>query len=804
MLQDIRIGARQLLKRPGWAIAVIVVLAVGIGANTTMFSGFEAWVLRPLDFNEPDQLVALSEAQPELGRELIVASPRNLGDWMEQQRTFASIGAYQGFRVNWNDETQPVRLIGTRISASLFPTLGKEPVLGRNFTEAEDPPGEGAKVALISHSLWQERFDSDPQVIGRLVRLDGEIHEIVGVMEAGFKFPAWTQVWTPLALDVHAGERSDRFVNVVARLRSDTTIEAARSDLGAIAERLAADYPETNHGYTVRVVSLRDFFVPKVITVAMTASLASALLVLVIICANVASLMLAQAAARSRETAVRSALGASRAQLVRQSVVEGILLAVPAGWLGAYLGAVGVQSMLEFVPVEPPYLFHMGASAIGGVYTFAISVFAGVVCGLAPVLRSSGARVYDALKSGGRESGGRESRRFRSALVVSELALSTALLIGALLMVKSFLALQAVDPGFRQDGVMTAELSLRGVAENDTEGWVRLAERLVTDLESRPGIERVGVASDLPASPSYRVWGLVARDRTYGLGEDVAATVHRTLGDYFGTLAIPIVSGRDFTELEKRDGGDVVIVSEQLAHTIWGDDDPVGRQLKVTGGEEARWLTVVGLAGNVDIGRDMVSFGEIPGMQLYIPYAASPTTRLALAVYATAPNREIASTMREAFRASAPGVPVGEILTMADSIFRLRWVSSFFSRQLVLYAILAMIVAAVGLYGLTADSVSRRTRELAIRTALGAERASLIRLIVVEAVKLGGFGVAVGVVLSLGVTRFASRMLVDVGARDPLVFSSVTVLLLAVVVVAAFVPARRASALDPIRALRTE
>ena len=532
MFQDIRIGARQLLKRPGWAIAVIVVLAVGIGANTTMFSGFEAWVLRPLDFNEPDQLVALSEAQPELGRELIVASPRNLGDWMEQQRSFASIGAYQGFRVNWNDETQPVRLIGTRISASLFPTLGKEPVLGRNFTEAEDPPGEGAKVALISHSLWQERFDSDPQVIGRLVRLDGEIHEIVGVMEAGFKFPAWTQVWTPLALDVHAGERSDRFVNVVTRLRSDTTIEAARSDLGAIAERLAADYPETNHGYTVRVVSLRDFFVPKVITVAMTASLASALLVLVIICSNVASLMLAQAAARSRETAVRSALGASRAQLVRQSVVEGILLAVPAGWLGAYLGAVGVQSMLEFVPVEPPYLFHMRASAIGGVYTFAISVFAGVVCGLAPVLRSSGARVYDALKSGGRESEGRESRRFRSALVVSELALSTALLIGALLMVKSFLALQAVDPGFRQDGVMTAELSLRGVAENDTEGWVRLAERLVTDLELRPGIERVGVASDLPASPSYRVWGLVARDRTYG------PQVKTSQQPYTGRLAI--------------------------------------------------------------------------------------------------------------------------------------------------------------------------------------------------------------------------------------------------------------------------
>jgi len=460
--------------------------------------------------------------------------------------------------------------------------------------------------------------------------------------------------------------------------------------------------------------------------------------------------------------------------------------------------------MLEFVPVEPPYLFHMGASAVGGVYTFAISVFAGVVCGLAPVLRSSGARVYDALKSGGRESGGRESRRFRSTLVVGELALSTALLIGALLMVKSFLALQAVDPGFRQDGVMTAELSLRGVAENDTEGWVRLAERLVTDLESRPGIERVGVASDLPASPSYRVWGLVARDRTYGPGEDVAATVHGTLGDYFGALAIPIVSGRDFTELEKRDGGDVVIVSEQLAHTIWGDEDPVERQLKVTGGEDARWLTVVGLAGNVDIGRDMVSFGELPGMQLYIPYAASPTTRLAVAVYGTAPNSDIASTMREAFRASAPGVPVGEILTMADSIFRVRWVSSFFSRQLVLYAILAMIVAAVGLYGLTADSVSRRTRELAIRTALGAERASLIRLIVVEAVKLGGLGVAIGVVLSLGVTRFASRMLVDVGARDPLVFSSVTVLLLAVVVVAAFVPARRASALDPIRALRTE
>lgn len=804
LLHDIRIGLRQIKTHPGWALAIILVLAVGIGANTAMFSGFEAWVLRPLDFEAPERLVSLNESQPRLGRYRSSISPPNLGDWMARQSSYEGIAAYRGVQVNLSDEAEPARLVGARIAATLFPLLGKTPVLGRNFTEGEDLPGQPAPVALISDRMWRERFESDPDIVGRTIRLDGATREIVGVMEPFFAFPAWSDVWIPLGLDVDDGARDSRWLRVVARLREGVSLEAADAELATIAESLAQQYPEANRGFSANVISLRREFVPPVIEVALTTSLAAGIFVLLVICANVASLILARAAARSRETAVRAALGASRLRLVRQSIIESLLLAIPAGLLGAGIGVVGVHWMLSYVPVDPPYLFRMGFSAEAGVYTFVVALVAGAVCGLAPVFRSSGSRLFEGLKSGGREAGGKEATRFRSGLIVCELALSTSLLIGALLMVKSFIVLQAVEPGFRSEGVMTTELSLRGVGEDASSEWVALGERLASTIESKSGVETVGLTSQLPAGQSVRTWGLVPQGRPRELGEDSQATVHAVFGDYFGAMGMPVRAGRDFTDLEKRSGGDVAIVSRGLADSLWSDVDPIGRHLRAAGDTESPWLRVVGVVGDVDVGRDMVSFGDIPDVQIYVPYGQTPTAELNVVVRGRGARSALASAMQDALRGAAPGVPFSEILTMDDAIFRVRWVSSFFSRQLILYALLATVIAGIGIYGLTADSLARRTRELAIRTALGAERGSLVRLILREATILGGIGVFLGLGLSLAVTGFASSMFTGVGARDPVIFASVAVAVFAVVVAATVPPARRASARDPISALRTE
>lgn len=804
MLHDIRFGARHLLSHKWTSLSLILVLAVGIGANTAMFSGFEAWVLRPLDFPEPERLVLLQEAQPLQGRYRLAVSAQNYGDWIAQQRSFEAAGAFHRHRYNVADVSEPIRLDGAQISASLFPLLGKRPILGRSFDDEDDRPGQPADVALISERLWRERFESDPGVVGRRFRLDGRVHTVVGVMEAGFRFPEWADVWTPLGLDVDASDRADRWLSVVARLSKGATIASAQADLDAIAQRLEREYPRANRDFTVQVLSLREGFVPPVIEVALTASLASGVFVLLVICANVASLLLAQASARMRETAMRAALGASRARLVRQNLIEGLLLALPAGILGAVLGLWGVRSMLAYVPVEPPYLFQMGFSLEAGIYTLLASMVAGFACALAPMVRSSGSRIYEALKSGGRQSaGGASGHRARSALIVTEIALSTALVAVAFLMVQSFLALQATDPGFEPEGVLTAELALENEELASPRARVALAERLVSGLAALPGTESAAAVSRLPASQSNQMWEIRAEGTDRETIEPVAVTVHSIVGNYFKTLGIQLIEGRSFAEAEVREGADVVVVSEGLARRLWGDTGVIGRRLGGARMSEPQWYRVVGVVRDVDIGRDMVN-SDLPTIQLYQPFASNPSRALAVAVRMRGPTQAEADVLRKTVRRLAPGIPLSEVLTMNDAIFRVRWVSRFFSRQLVIYAMLAILIASVGLYGLTLDAVVNRTKELAIRLALGADRSQLVLLVLREAFFLGATGIVAGLVLTFVFAHTASSMLVSVSTRNPLPLAIVGSVLFLVLLSAAFHPARRASRLDPITALRTE
>ena len=805
ILQDVRFAFRHLWQRPLWSGMIIAVLALGIGANTAMFSGYDAWVLRPLDFRAPEQLVAVRESQPALGRSAGV-SPRNLGDWMEQQQSFEEVGAFSRERFNLSDESAPVRLDGTRVSASLFPMLGKRPVRGRGFRPEEDRPGQPAAVALISYRLWERRFGVDPQVVGRTVRLDGRTHEIVGVMEPGFLYPEWADVWTPMGLDVGAGDRDNRWLNVVARLRSDTSVESAGTQMSTIAARLEQQYPDSNSGWNVDVVPLRGDLVPPVITTALAASLASGILVLLVLCANVASLILAQATARRRATAIRAALGASRWRLVRQSLAEGVLLALPAGALGALFAVLGVRWTLSWVPVDPPYLFAMsGLNATGGVYTLLVSLLAGVACGLVPLLRSSGVSVLGALKSGGGTSGRRGGTRFGSTLVIGELALSTTLLIGALLVVKSFLALQGADRGYRTDSVLTAELDLVGEGVDQESQRLAAVDRILAGLRELDGADGVGLTTHLPAGGGHRVWGLVAEDRTYAPGEAINATVHGITGDYLTALDIPVLEGRTLTDSEKREGGAVALVSQRLATRLWGDENPLGRELRRRRGalDDDGWLRVVGIVGDVDYGRDLVNVGTVPDAQLYVPYADLPSARLVIALSSDRPPAGLAGAARQALATAVPGIPV-DVVDLETALFREQWMSRYFSNQLAIYALMATAIAALGLYGLISHSAGGRRQELAVRLALGARRVDLIRLILRDASLLAGVGISIGLGVALGVTGFAATMLYEVSARDPVVFGGVAILLTAVTLVAAFLPARRASRLNPNSALRAE
>jgi predicted permease len=803
MLHDVRVGLRQLRGRPTWSLAIILVLGLGIGANTAMFSGFEAWVLRPLDFPEPHRLVQIEETQPKLGRDGIAVSSWNYGDWQQQQSSFESMGALHRHRYNLSDAGEPIRLDGARISASLFPLLGKTPVVGRSFTGEDDATGRPARVAIVSDRLWRERFGGSPDVVGRTIRLDGEVHEIVGVMEPGYRFPEWAEVWTPLGLDVRDGDRANRWLGVYARLAPGVTLEDARGEFESISARLAREFPRENRDYAAQILPLRRAFVPEVIETALTATLLSALFVLLVICANVASLMLAQASSRSRETAVRAALGASRSRLVRESLVQGVLLALPAGALGAVFGVMGLRSMLEYVPVEPPYLFQMSFSPEAGLYTFFVSLLAGLACGLVPVVRSSGLRLSDALRTGGRETGaGLSGKRARALLVMAEVALSTALVAAALLMVKSFLALQAREPGYESEGVLAAELSFdEGLDSKDAKSAI--AHRVVSELERIRGVEVASAASRLPASQSNEMWEVRAEGTDPEASEPVLATVQGVVGPYFETLRIPLLSGRTFTEAESRGGGKVVVVSEGLARVLFGTTDAVGRRLGGARASEPEWQTVIGVVGDVDIGRDMVAT-VLPSVQLYHPYGEAPTSSLGVLIKAREDASALAGPLRDAVRRSAAGVPLSEVLTMEDAVFRVRWVSGFFSRQLTSYALLAVLITAVGLYGLTADSVVRRTRELAIRFALGANERGLVGLVLREALVLGAIGVSLGLLLALVLGQLASRMFVTVSARDPVILGLVGLSLFAVTVVAALLPARRAVLMDPVTALRIE
>jgi len=813
LLQDIRFGSRMLVKSPGFTTVAVLTLALGIGANTLIFCVVNAAILHPLPFREAGRLVTLWATSPTVG----YSGPGTLPDhdfveWRKQNRVFSHIAAFRGQPSNLTGVGDPVRLNGESVSPSLFRVLDVSPALGRTFA----PEVEGtanSHVALLGDRLWRSRFSGDPSVVGRAIRLDGECYTVVGVMPAGFGFPNETDVWTPLTLSLDAHNAT---LQVVARLKAGVSIAAARSDVDLIGKRL----DEQRHTrppqpgdwvWIVTLIPLRQAVATDLRT-PLLVLFAAVGLVLLIGCANVANLFLARATSRQSEIAIRRALGASRSRLVRQMLTESVLMATVGGFAGLLLATLGrrllaqAASLLPQSLAAPSVAAHIASAGIDVSvlgFTLAVSVLTALLFGLAPALVASRAGLNSNLKDEARStSTGKRQGLLRDSIVVAETALALILLVGAGLMIRSFLRLIGVNPGFSPHGVLTLNISLPESRYHSAQSMIAFEEQALERLSALPGAKSAGGVFGLPVGNTG-----VAGDFTVEgqppprAGARAFIAFKRVIGGaYFQAIGIPLLAGRTFDEHDSETSPHVVIVSQSLARHYWPQGEVLGKRLKPGFSDDA-WCTVVGVVG------DTKTYGAA-SPSMYLPYAQSPATFLmqdmTLVLRTTSDPASQVASARRAVQSVDPALPVFDVSTMEEVVYRSATAPRFNASLLGIFAALALVLATVGIYGVITYAVQQRTHEIGVRRALGAQAADVLRQILRQGMFLASVGIAIGLAGAWALTRFLSSLLFDVRPTDAMTFVLVPLILGAVALVACYLPARRATKVDPMVALRYE
>jgi putative ABC transport system permease protein len=805
--QDLRYGARMLLRNPGFALVAVVTLALGIGANTAIFSVVNAVLLRPLPYGDPEQLVRIGGANLRIGKEMGSFSPQDFYDWKERNTVFESIAAYDGWSPSLTGVGDPEKIEAGRVSASFFSILRAQPARGRAFLPGEDERGNHL-VVVLSHRLWQRRFGSDPAIIGKQITLSAVSYTVIGVMPATFETPRLTgamlvepELWAPFAPDLNDWTRDSRAVDAgLARLKPGVTLEQAAAEMKAIAGQLEQQYPETNAGAGVSLASLHESLVGKT-RAALLLFLAAVGFVLLIACANVANLLLARAASRQKEIAIRTALGANRPRIIRQLLTESILLAALGGALGLLLALWATDLLVAGAADVIPRLGEIKMDGLALGFIALVSLVTGIAFGLAPALQASKPDLNEMLKEGGRMSGaGVGNRRARNLLVIAEVAVSLVLLVGAGLLIKSFLRLQEVKPGFNPEHVLAMEMFLPGAKYPEEYQHVAFFEQVLTRARALPGVEAAGVVSVLPISENYDRFGFtVENEPPTPTGEGPSADRYMVSPGYLQALGIPLLRGRQFNEQDDRDAPPVVIVNETFARNYWPSGDAVGRRVR-TGDEKNPWREVVGVVADVkQYGLDTPST-----LQLYLPHQQSPSQQMVLVVRTKGdPEGQIASVRNEVW-AVDKDQPVYNIRTMEQLLSKSVAQRRFNMLLLGIFAAVAMALAAIGLYGVMAYSVTQRTHEIGIRMALGAQAQDVLKMVVGQGMLLALIGVGIGLVAALALTRLISSLLYGVSATDPMTFVGVSLLLSLVALMACYIPARRATRVDPMVALRYE
>jgi len=811
-LQDVRYGVRTLLKTPTFTVVAVLVLALGIGANTAIFTVVNTLLLRPLPYPDSSKLVMLWETNPrfQIGVDTLPVTPGNFVDWREQNTVFEHVCAVGAGHWNLTGAGEPERIAGASVSPDFFRLMRIEPILGRTFLEDEDQQAKD-KVLVIGHALWLKRFGSDAGIVGKTIAIDGEGYTVIGVAPEGFQFPRagempsftgvtnQTELWRPMPFgkDLVTKSRANHQLSVIARLKPGVTRERAQVEMSSLASRLEQAYPESNQDIGVKVLGLNEQVVGNFRT-AMLVLMGAVALVLLIACANVANLLLARSSARQKEIAIRTALGASRARIVSQLLVEALLLSAAGGLAGSLLSVWATEGLLLMNKLPRAREIGLDITVLG--FIAGVVLLTTLLFGLSPALQVSRVNISDALKEGSLSSGGNRFQ-FRNVMVIAEIALSIILLIGAGLMIKSLARVLGVDPGFQSKNTLTVQLSLLNSKYPKPAQQINFFERVADSVKNLPGVQSVGVISSAPLSGGMYAGGFSIEGSESSDRDDLVADRRMISSDYFNTLGIPVVSGRGFSDHDNQSSEGVAIVSESWVRRYLHSDDPLAKRVKLGGRDSSRpWLTVVGVAGDV---RD-AALEQDARPCIYVPYSQFPTSAMTLVVRSASDPMTLVGRIREAVWAIDKDQPVTDVRTLDQYVSAAVSPRRFNAILLGSFAGLALVLASIGVYGVISYAVSRQTRDIGIRVALGAQSTDVMKLIIGRGMALVLAGVAIGSLASLGLTRVLDSLVFGVSTTDPLIYVGVSALLVGLSLIACYLPARRALRVDPLVALRCE
>jgi putative ABC transport system permease protein len=812
LLRDFRYAIRILRKNPGFTAVTVLTLALGIGANTAIFSVVNSVLIRPLPYPQSDRLVMVFNKYPKMGLLQAALSGPDFADRRDQNRVFEHLGVFADANLNLTGGGNPERLQGIRVSADLFPALGVQAAIGRTFRPEEDRSGAEA-VAVVSDGLWKRRFGSRRALVGSTVTLNGKPTTVVGVMPPGFSFPRpTTEMWVPLALPAEAmdpSQRGNEFLSAaIARLKPGATLADAQSDMDRITGTILGSMPQGTRdyfqgaGWGAVVVSMKEQVVGASRTALLTL-LGAVVFVLLVACANVSGLQLARASMRQREMAIRSALGAGRGSMIRQLLCEALILASLGGGVGLLVAVWGVDLLTKLQPANLPRLEEVHIDSTVLAFTMAVSIVSALLFGLAPAFRLSRTGPGEALKEGSRgATTGLRQLRGQQLLVMTQVALALVLMIGAGLMLRSFRNLQRVDPGFKTENILTTYVSLPRAKYAEPERILGFFRELQRRLEELPGVQSVAASSLVPLAEGNWTASFFAEGQEPSPGKTLPlASIRAVTPGYFRTMGIPLLQGRDFTDRDESGSERVAAVDRAAARRLWPGEDPIGKRITFSDQpKDAVWLTIAGVVGNV---KDLALDRE-PMIHVYLPHGRSPQRSMFLALRTRTDAAGFLPAVREQVRAMDPDQPLFAVRTMEsyvdDALAQPRLRFSLIS----IFASVTLLLASLGVYAVISYSVTRRTQEIGIRMTLGARRADVVSLIVRQGMPLVLLGAAVGVAAAGLLTRVLGSLLYGVGARDPATFAGVSLLLVLVASAACYLPARRAAAVDPMTALRCE
>ncbi|HEX5736612.1 MAG TPA: ABC transporter permease [Blastocatellia bacterium] len=805
LIQDLRYAVRMLIKKPAFTAIAIITLALGVGANTAIFSVVNSVLLEPPPYNEPDRLVWLSHEDS--------LTPADFLDYREQAQTFEHIAAFIGWGVNLTGKSEPERLAGALVSPGFFSVLGVPAMIGHTFTPEQEQDAS-ARFAVLSHGLWERRFGADAGVVGSSLLLNGESFTVVGVMPRDFRHPSGkAEVWglarrvvpeLPFRTSDVMQNRHLHYLQVIGRLKPNVAITQAQAEVDTIAQRLEQQYPNTNKDERLALVTVQEHVVGD-LKLPLLILLGAVGFVLLIACANVANLMLVRASGRRREIAIRTALGAQRGRIIRQLLTESMLMALVGGGVGLLLALWGTDLLISVSPGALPSLRDISLDSRVLAFTLLTSLLTGAIFGLVPALQASKPNLNESLKEGSRSAGGAGSARVRNSLVVIEIALSLVLLAGAGLLINSFLKLANTDPGFKAEGVLTMRLNLSGSNYQKPEQLAAFYTQLLDRVEALPGIERVGAIEVAPVFSRGAFYSFIIDGQPAPMGEqqrDNASGFHSVSPDYFNAMGTPFLTGRQFNEADTRESAQVVIINQEMAERYWPGESPIGKRISygTNADNQPSWVEIVGVVGNVrHVGLDTDVDPEA-----YVPYTQAPYRYMTIMIRTATDPESVVAAVRSQVQALDPQQPVYDFKPMteviADSLAKRR-----LSMLLIgIFAAVALLLAAVGIYGVMSYAVTERTREIGIRVALGAQMGDVMRLVVGQGMTLALIGIGAGLVVAFLLTRLIESLLYKVSTTDPATFVAITLLLFAVAFVASYIPARRAMRVDPMVALRYE